>query len=281
MHGMTDLGARPRAGTEQQSFEHRGHGVRVSCVIPTLNEAENISWVLERIPAVVDEVLVVDGRSTDGTVAEARRARPDVRVIDERRPGKGTALRAGFAAARGDFIVMIDADGSMHPAEIDRYVAQLQDRRRPEHPGTCQFVKGTRFAAGGQSVDISVIRHAGNDVLRRIVNRLYGVRFTDLCYGLCAFRRDSLQALGLTADGFEIETEIAVRAVKAGLRIGEVPSFERSRLSGDSNLSAWRDGRRVLRTLVRERFTLPPRAFAAPTEHLALEVGIALKEVHA
>jgi glycosyltransferase involved in cell wall biosynthesis len=217
----------------------------VSVVIPTLNEEQNIGWVLERLPPMVDEVLIVDGRSTDGTIEAALAARPDARVILEPRPGKGAALRAGFEAARGDYIVMLDADGSMHPDEITRFVDVLRDGG--------DLVKGSRFMPEGGTSDITVIRKVGNAGLRGLVNVLYGCRFTDLCYGFFAFRRDALVKMGLRSDGFEIETEIVVRAIRAQLRITEVPSFESPRRSGDSNLSAWRDGRRVLRTVLHER----------------------------
>jgi len=238
----------------------RRSAVRVSLIIPTLNEAANVGWVLERIPESVDEIVIVDGHSEDGTVETVLALRPDARIVRADRRGKGVALRAGFAAARGEFIVMIDADGSMDPAEVDALLLALEDRRAPSHPGEYEFVKGSRFTAGGGSSDISFVRRVGNGCLRGLVNVLYGADFTDLCYGLCAFRRDALDALNLQADGFEIETEIAVRALKAGLRIGEVPSFESDRLSGDSNLNTWSDGWRVFRTLMSERFTVdaPP-----------------------
>jgi glycosyltransferase involved in cell wall biosynthesis len=227
---------------------------RVSVVIPTLNEERNVAWVLERLPEMVDEVVLVDGRSTDRTIEVARAARPDLMVVLEEQPGKGAALRAGFAAARGDYIVMIDADGSMDPAEIGRFVEAL-------HSG-CDFVKGSRFATGGGTVDMSRIRKLGNDALRTAVNVLYRTDFTDLCYGFIGFRRERLGALRLGSQGFEIETEMIVRAVLASLRITEVGSFEAERRYGESNLSAWRDGRRALRTLLRERFILPPSPVA-------------------
>jgi glycosyltransferase involved in cell wall biosynthesis len=217
----------------------------VSVVIPTLNEEQNIGWVLGRLPAVVDEVLIADGRSTDGTIEAALAARPDARVILEPQPGKGAALRAGFEAARGDYVVMLDADGSMDPGEITRFVDALRDGG--------ELVKGSRFMPDGGTSDMTVIRKVGNASLCGLVNVLYGCRFTDLCYGFCAFRREALAKLGLKSDGFEIETEIVVRAVRARLRITEVPSYESPRRHGDSNLSAWRDGRRVLRTLLHER----------------------------
>jgi glycosyltransferase involved in cell wall biosynthesis len=217
----------------------------VSVVIPTLNEEQNIAWVLDRLPAEVDEVLIVDGRSTDRTIEAALAARPDARVILEHRPGKGAALRAGFDAARGDYIVMLDADGSMNPAEITRFVDALREGG--------ELVKGSRFMPDGGTTDMTFIRKAGNATLCGLVNVLYGCRFTDLCYGFCGFRRAALAELGLSSDGFEIETEIVVRSVRARLRIAEVPSFESPRRHGDSNLSAWRDGRRILRTLLHER----------------------------
>lgn len=218
----------------------------VSVVIPTLNEVDNIAWALSRLPEHVHEVILVDGRSTDGTVDAARRARPDVKVVLERRPGKGAALRAGFAAATGDFIVMIDADGSMHPDEISLYAAYLD--------AGYDFVKGSRFMLAGGSDDMTLVRRVGHWPLLSFVRWGFRVRFTDLCYGFCAFRRSVLPALRLTADGFEIESELVLRAVRAELRIAEVPSWELPRMNGESNLHAVRDGLRILRVLLRERF---------------------------
>jgi glycosyltransferase involved in cell wall biosynthesis len=216
----------------------------VSVVIPTLNEAANIGWVLEQLPGLVDEVIVVDGLSTDGTVAAARAARPDVVIVNATQRGKGAALQAGFAAAHGTFIVMLDADCSMDPAEIDRFVAVL--RRGVD------VVKGSRFLPGAGTADITPLRRWGNGTLRSVVNHLYGAGFTDLCYGFIAFRRSALDALHIDAVGFEVETQIAVHALCAGMRIEEVPSFESARRNGVSRLHPWRDGSRVLWTITRE-----------------------------
>jgi hypothetical protein len=222
-----------------------GHWGRVSVVIPAKNEEKNLAWVLLRMPPYVSEVILVDGHSTDDTVAIATAARPDVRIVEDPGRGKGAALRTGFAAATGDSIVMLDADGSMDPAEMTRYLALL---------GTgFDLVKGSRFTAGGNSTDITGLRRLGNRILRSTVNILYGTKFSDLCYGYCAFRRSSLPALGLTADGFEIETEISLHAVTAGLRVCEVPSFEAPRGYGTTSLRTFHDGERVLRTVVCER----------------------------
>jgi glycosyltransferase involved in cell wall biosynthesis len=217
----------------------------VSVVIPTLNEEGSLPWVLRHLPPWVAEVILVDGLSSDGTERLARRLRPDLVVVHQHQPGKGAALRAGFVAARGDLVVMIDADGSTDPREMHRFVSAL--RRGAD------FVKGSRHMDGGGSADFTRLRATGNRAFVMMANLLFRSRFTDLCYGYCAFWRHHLDALALTADGFEIETQLVLGAVKAGLTIREVPSFELERRAGTSNLNAVRDGLRVLRTMLRQR----------------------------
>jgi glycosyltransferase involved in cell wall biosynthesis len=225
--------------------------VRVSVVIPTLNEAENLPHVLPRLPDGLHEVILVDGRSTDDTIEVARRLRPDIRVVSQSGKGKGNALVAGFAAATGDIFVMLDADGSTDAAEIPRFVAALCNG--------ADFVKGSRFAQGGASSDITFTRRVGNWALNTLVNTLYGTSYTDLCYGFNAFWARCLPYMRVDCDGFEVETLINVRIAKGGLVIHEVPSYERDRIHGRSNLHAMRDGIRVLRTIARERRCARPR----------------------
>jgi glycosyltransferase involved in cell wall biosynthesis len=242
-----------------------GHQPRptVSVVIPTLNEEENIVWVLERMPPIVDEVVLVDGHSSDRTVEAARAVRPDIVVVTQRFRGKGDAVRGGLAAATSDFIVMIDADGSMEPSEIYHFVTPLMKGY--------DFVKGSRFLDDGGSTDLTALRKLGNHALVRLTNTMFLVRFTDLCYGFCSFRRDCVAALALTSHGFEIETELVVHALKANLRIAEVPSKELPRRRGASNLHAFRDGKRVLRTLVRERLVRRARPVVDPIDQRVLQ----------
>jgi len=222
-------------------------GLRVSVVIAALNEGKNLPYVFARLPAGLHEVIVVDGHSTDDTVSVARVLRRDVRIVAQTGRGKGNALAAGFAACRGEIVVTLDADGSTDAAEIPRFVAALCNG--------ADFVKGSRFAQGGASSDITRTRSLGNRSLNAIVNALYGTHYTDLCYGFNAFWARCLPYMRVDCDGFEVETLINIRIAKAGLVVHEVPSYERPRIHGRSNLHAVRDGTRVLRTIARERMS--------------------------
>jgi glycosyltransferase involved in cell wall biosynthesis len=230
----------------------------VSVVIPTLNEERNLPHVFAALPAGLHEVVLVDGGSTDGTVEVARQLRPDVVVVQQTRTGKGNALASGFAACTGDAIVMIDADGSTDPAEIQRFVETLISG--------AEFAKGSRFGKGGHSHDITPLRKVGNQGLNLVVNKLFGTKFTDLCYGYNAFWRRAVPVMDLPStdlpkpadgrklwgDGFEIETLINIRVAASGMRVKEVSSIEHLRIHGMSNLNTFRDGARVLRTIVSE-----------------------------
>jgi glycosyltransferase involved in cell wall biosynthesis len=229
------------------SQSRNGHalGPRLSVVIPTLNEAKNLPYVFAALPPGLFEVIVVDGRSTDGTVDVARGLRSDVQVVLEGRHGKGSALARGFAAARGDIIITLDADGSMDPGEIPAFVAALVSG--------ADFVKGSRHLPGSGSADHTPIRNLGNRFLTGLVNALFGTSYTDLNYGYSAFWRRALDAVTIDCEGFEVETLICIRVARADLVVREVACYENRRIHGVSKLNARRDGIRVLRTIMRER----------------------------
>jgi glycosyltransferase involved in cell wall biosynthesis len=234
-------------------------GPRVSVVIPTLNEARNLPRVFAALPPDTYEVIVADGHSVDDTLAVVRELRPEARIVTQTWTGRYKALACGCAAATGDIIALINPDGSTDAAEIPGFVSALL--------AGADFAKGTRFARGGGSEDITRLRGFGNRALTRLVNLLYGTRYTDL-YGFIVFWQKHLSVLGLDdttgpaedgdhprGDGLEVETLISIRAAAAGLSVVEVPSLERSRVYGVSDLSALADGLRVLRIVMSERFS--------------------------
>jgi glycosyltransferase involved in cell wall biosynthesis len=231
---------------------------RISIVIPARNEARNLEVILPELPAV-HQVILVDGGSVDGTIETARRVMPGIEIIQQTRTGKGNALACGFAAVTGDIVIMFDADGSADPAEIPAFVGTLL--------AGADVAKGSRFCEGGGSEDITRFRQIGNLGLNLITNILLGTRYSDLCYGYNAFWAYTLPRLELPAtaqprhadgrmhwgDGFEIETVLTCRFAAAKLNVVEVPSVERLRIHGESNLRAVSDGFRVLKTIWTER----------------------------
>lgn len=266
----------------------RANEPTVGVVMPTLNEVDNLVPVIQGLPSCVTEIIVVDGRSTDDTVQVALDADPRVRVILERRRGKGAAMLTGFASATTDVIVAIDADGSMDPGEVSLFQATLARGY--------DLVKGSRAAVGGSSEDFSRSRRVGNAALTRLANTLHGTHWSDMCYGYFGFWRDALPALDLCptfltaravaeqitieatlaadasagdglvyGDGFEIETVLFLRAARGGLRIAEVPSREAPRHMGTSNLRIVRDGTRVLAAIARERARRAPASGTSAT----------------
>jgi len=224
--------------------DRRNRKTKVSVVVPAMNEGKNIGHVLGELPDDLHEVILVDGNSKDDTVDAARAAYPSIRVMVQSGRGKGDAFRTGFAAVTGNLIVMLDADGSAMPSEIPRFVAALE--------AGADFAKGSRFLEGGGSDDITFLRSTGNAVLSGTANLLHGTNFTDLCYGYNAFWARCLPFISLDVPGFEVETLINLRIADAGMRITEVPSYEKDRLSGQSNLKTFRDGFRVMGTILRE-----------------------------
>jgi glycosyltransferase involved in cell wall biosynthesis len=216
----------------------------VGVVLPVKNEARNLPIVFASLPDWISEVVLVDGQSVDDTVAVAKQCYPAIKIIHQIGTGKGDALLAGFKACTSDIIVMIDGDGSTDGAEIVRFVAVLL--------GGADYAKGSRFSSSGGSDDITPHRRVGNRILCAMVNLSLGTRYTDLCYGYNAFWARHLSALRLDCRGFEIETLMNIRAARAGLRVHEVPSHERVRVHGVSNLRVMFDGWRILKVIVAE-----------------------------
>ncbi|MGH2974740.1 MAG: glycosyltransferase family 2 protein [Solirubrobacterales bacterium] len=240
VEALAARGAVPYTGPDRR----HSRKTLVSVVVPAMNEEKNIGAVLKELPEDLHEVILVDGNSEDGTIEAARHVYPGIRVLVQNGRGKGDALRTGFAAVTGNLVVMLDADGSAVPSEIPRFVEALE--------AGADFAKGSRFLEGGGSADITRLRSAGNAVLSGTANLLHGTHFTDLCYGYNAFWTRCLPFISLDVPGFEVETLINLRIAAAGMKITEVPSYEADRLSGQSNLNTFRDGFRVLATILSE-----------------------------
>lgn len=221
--------------------------LNVGIAIPAKDEEKNLEYVLSELKNVgFKNVLVIDGLSSDGTVKVA--ARNGAKIVLQDGRGKGAAVRQ---VLNGDYLdvdvlVLMDADGSMSPLEVPRFVKAISNG--------ADIAKGSRFIADGGSNDLTLLRRIGNKFFTTCVNMIWSAKFTDLCYGFVALSRRAVQKLApvLKANDFEIETELFIKAQKLGLKIVEVPSFEHRRRSGRSNLHTFRDGLKILRTILLE-----------------------------
>ncbi len=214
----------------------------VSIVVPTFNERTNIrrmiAGVRNSLRGIPYEIIVVDRHSDDGTAAIARSM--GARIIYEDK-GKGNALRIGFSKARGRIIISMDADMSHRPDELRLLISGIEVGY--------DVCMGSRFLVGGGTEDMPLFRKFGNKVFIALVNLVYGTHYSDLCYGYRSMTRDAVRRLHLSSVGFGIEAEINIKAKKAGLRVLEVPSYEKRRSAGRGKLRAFRDGYSILRTI--------------------------------
>lgn len=222
------------------------HKPKITVLLCALNEAENLPHVLPKIPDWVDEVLVVDGHSSDGTVGMAQSLCPRARILLQPGKGKGDALIYGFASATGDIIVTLDADGSTDPQEMERFIRPLLNGY--------DFVKGSRFR--GRLPHNSFIRILGNLGLAFIFDILFLRGYTDVCSGYNAFWKTRIQKVTLDCHGdFPAEPTLHSRVAKAGLRVKEVGHRDLGRIAGFPKVPIWwRHGLWILQALLRERF---------------------------
>jgi len=219
-------------------------------LIPTRNEADTIGEVIDRVSRHLSnppQVLVVDA-SDDATPWVAMMS--GARVIRQYGRGKGNALRQILPAIESNIVLLMDGDGSMRPEEIPTFVQAIDSG--------ADIVKGSRFMRHGGSIDMTFPRRIGNLFFVLLVNLLWSTKYTDLCYGFIAFKKDALKRLvsHLRSDDFEIETEIFIKARKLGLSVCEVPSVELSRKFGSSKLSTIHDGVQILKTIINELIAL-------------------------
>ena len=223
-----------------------GRGVthKVSVIIPALNEAKNLPFVLPDIPTWVDEVILIPGPSTDGTESVALSLLPTIKIVEQEGKGKGAALRSGIHQATGDLLVFLDGDGSTDPREIPMFVGALLTG--------ADFAKGSRFLQGAGTDDMPLFRQVGNGLLTLLTNVLFGTRYTDITYGYNAIWRDHTNSLALEIDGWASEIVSNIRVARDGLRVVEVASFEHNRIAGEAKLGTFTAGWAILKAILNE-----------------------------
>jgi glycosyltransferase involved in cell wall biosynthesis len=204
----------------------------ITAIICTLNEAECLPHVLPKIPNWVDEILVVDGNSTDSTIQVVKNLCPRIRVLYQTGKGKGDALKLGVKEACGEIIITLDADGETPPEEIENFIHPLLEGN--------DFAKGSRLSKR-KPRNMPRYRWFGNKVLAFTCNILYGTHFSDICSGYNSFWKKEFNKLDLSYAvnevGCSMEQQMIVKAKKAGLKIKEVPVNSNGRIGGKSVLS--------------------------------------------
>ncbi len=216
---------------------------KITVLICALNEAESLPHVLPKIPRWVDEILLVDGHSDDGTAEVAKKIRPEIKILCQPGKGKGDALKYGVQQAIGDIVVTLDADGATNPDEIPKFIEPLLKGY--------DYIKGSRFL-GFQPAKMPWYRHFGNWVLVTETNLIFGTRYTDVCSGFNAFWKKSWEKVNFP-DTFGYEPLITLRAKKAGLKILEISCRDSGRIHGSSKLPNWRQGWGAYKGILRER----------------------------
>jgi glycosyltransferase involved in cell wall biosynthesis len=234
---------------------------KLSVIIPAYNEGATIAAVLRRVTTVkfpcAREIIAVDDGSSDGTGRQIEsfcRKHRDIRYYQHRvNQGKGAAVRTGIARARGDYVVIQDADLEYDPQDILRVVAEAE--KEPD-----LVVYGSRLTAPpvlfGPERTPLLLHYIGNKFLSLVTSLLYGSWVTDMETGCKLFPRAAMAKVKLNARGFELEPEITAKLLKAGYKIKEIPITTKPRSYKEGKkLNTWRDGIKALKTLVKYRFT--------------------------
>ncbi len=245
----------------------------LSVIIPCFNEAKTVARVIAAVRAcpVPDlEIVVVDDASCDGTrelLQNALAGQIDRLVCQEVNRGKGAALRAGFAVARGDFLVVQDADLEYDPAELPGLLAPLT-------AGRADVVFGSRFTGTGPHRVLYFWHYVANAGLTLLCNAFSNVNLTDMetCYKM--FRRELLPSLNLREDRFGFEPEFTIKAARLGCRMYEIGISYHGRTYQDGKKIGWRDGFRAVYAIFKYGLTVPRRqaspAVVRPDVALAL-----------
>jgi glycosyltransferase involved in cell wall biosynthesis len=213
----------------------------ISVIIPTLNEVGCLRKVIEEIPEIVTEIIVVDGGSTDGTIELAKSL--GVKVVIQEKKGLGDALMLGIKSSHEDIVVLLDGDGSFNPYDIKGLVNLIQQGN--------EVVFGTRYHPDSGSQDDTPIRYLGNQFFTGLIRLIYKVNLSDSLFMYVAAKKIALETLNLKFPGFEFCIEFPIKVHLSGLSYTEMPSFERKRIAGKSKVNAFIHGLIILWTLIK------------------------------
>lgn len=207
------------------------HKAKISIIIPTKNEGEGLQKVIKSVQKFATEVIVVDGHSEDGTQGICKKLK--VKYYLDHKLGKGDAVRVGIKKAKGDVLIIFDADGSPNPNDIPILVNTLIKNK-------ADLVITSRRTGGSFDFNLNIegiLRTMGSDFMAYLVNKRFRTNFSDILYNFRAIKSSSVKKLKLRADGFDIEQEILVSALKHKMKVVEIPSREAKRKWGKSKLS--------------------------------------------
>lgn len=201
----------------------------VTIIIPTKNEGEGLAQIILSVKKYSDEILVVDGHSTDDTLKICRKYKI-VYILDHGR-GRGDGVRLGIEKAYNELVVLFDADGSHEANDIPKFVAELEKG--------ADLVIGSRRLGGSYDLNMNfagILRSGGADFLAYLVNKRFGTKLSDILYSFRAVRKSSAIKMGFTSNDFGIEQEMVVKCLKNGFKLVEIPSREKARGWGVSKL---------------------------------------------
>ncbi len=222
----------------------------LSVIVPVYNERRTIELILEKIRSVpiAKEIIIVDGASSDGTreILAGEESKPATTVIYESaRSGRGNALKLGIARAQGEIVIFQDADLELDPADYPQLIQPLMD-------GLCDVVFGSRFLRGKPTMGL--LQYWGNRVITEMVNLLYRTKLTDVetCYQV--FKRHTFEGLTIVNNDFAFTVELAVKLIKRGCKIVEIPIQYTPRGRSEGKKIYWGDGLVSLWTLIKYRF---------------------------
>ena len=223
---------------------------KVTIVIPAKDEGEGIEKIINSVKNFAREIIVVDGHSKDNTKQMCKKLR--VKYVLDYGLGRGDAVRLGLKIAKGDVVVLFDADGSHNPADIPRFIIPILNNR-------ADIVIGSRRTGGSFDLNMNftgILRSGGADFLAYLVNKRFNTKLSDILYSFRSVRRSIVGDLDLSANGFEIEQEMVAKCLKKGFTLLEIPSRENARAWGRAKLKTI-TGVKFIFHLLRELYLSP------------------------